>query len=343
MMKQLLVVLLIGVFLFGCFGIGESPKNTTQQGNLSVDNSTNQISVIIGKQKNQTVVGVGGKENNLTGPENTAKIEFENAPEKPLGIYFIDVGGAITHGNAILIKKGGFTMLVDAGPVENSGRVVDFLKGKGVNTVDVLVSTNADPRNYGGITKIADNFAIQSFWWGGNDFNDKNYAQVISRVKGIAKEVKVVEEGNGITIDGIQFQVLNPPKKRFNDINNDAVVIKVTNGQFSTLLTSGIQIGAQGKIANEQADAIRSKVMLAPYYGTGAGTNAISIFLLAVKPEAVIITGSADDSVENGASRAPFKRIMTQYNISWYETYVNGTFRIFNDGTNIYSIQNVSS
>ncbi len=339
-MKKILLILVISILLFGCFGIGGQtpPQNVT---NNSVVNTTNttHITIIIGKQKNETIVGPA-PDNQTVQPSLP---EYENAPQKSMGIYFMDVATSTEHGNAILIKKGGFNVLVDAGPADTIANTINFLKAHGVYDISILISTNADSRNYGGINSLADNFPIQSFWWNGEDFNDSSYSATVQKVRGVAKEVKIVGQGDEFFIDGIDFKVLNPPAVKFSDLNNDALVLKVTNGDFSTLITSQIQGGAQNKLVNEQKDAIASNVLEAPYYGTGAGTSGINLFLLTVKPKEIVMTGSIDDSVVNGNSRQPFRNILKEYMIPYYQTFTNGTIRITNDGSSVFGIQNISS
>ncbi|MFZ5500454.1 MAG: hypothetical protein ACOY58_00885, partial [Candidatus Micrarchaeota archaeon] len=83
-------------------------------------------------------------------------------------------------------------------------------------------------------------------------------------------------------------------------------------------------------------------VMQAPYYGVGVGTSTIGLLLLAVEPEDVIITGSSDESAANGGSRDPFKRLMDQYGIAWYESYRDSGLKVTSDGTD-YVIQPIGA
>ena len=122
--------------------------------------------------------------------------------------------------------------------------------------------------------------------------------------------------------------------------NNDAIVLRVTDRNFSILLTSGIQTGAQGKLISEKRNLIRADIIQAPYYGVGAGTSSIGLFLITAKPKTMIITGGSDETAANGGSRDPYKRLMLEHNITWYETYVNGTVRIVSTGQN-YSIDSL--
>ena len=147
-MRGILVIILMGMLLMGCTNPPEKGANGSQNNVTNATNKTNQtapVQIIIGPQKNQTT------EQNVTPPtpnvtaNGSAGPEYRNDPNQPLGIYFIDVSDIGLHGDAILIKKGDLDVLVDAGPAENAGKVVDLLRSKGVDDVDVLISTNADP------------------------------------------------------------------------------------------------------------------------------------------------------------------------------------------------------
>ncbi len=337
MRLAVLACAVMALVLFGCLEPEpEQPPNEFVQ--LNGTNQSNQtVTIVVGPQQNQTMGG-----NTTTppapGPEQPAIPEYEETPNATLGVYFIDVGSEGLHGNAVLIKKGGMTVLVDAGPAENAGRVVDFLTAKGVGEIELLISTTADPRDYGGINAVADHARVESFWWNGETFDDPAYAAIVSRMASAPGGSAIVGRGNVTVLNGVKLEVLNPPPARFSDRNNDAIVLRVSDRNFSVLLTSNVQTGAQGRLISEQGNQIRTQVLQAPYYGVGAGTGQIGIFLINAKPQTVIITGSSDESAANGGSRDPFKTLMGQYNISWYENYANGTLRITSDGSS-YSVQ----
>lgn len=334
---SLLAILTAVILFLGCTSGPQPEENKTNDTNQTVP----PVKIITGEQKNQT------NEANFTQPPPEEppppppeELEYEYKPDQQFGVYFIDVGGPTLHGNAVLIKKGDLDVLVDAGSAEKGSKVVDFLNAHNVDDIEVLISTDADPRNYGGINTVADNFRIENFWWGDDSFGDQNYSDIVGRMVNSTKDVKKVERGYSMDLNGMLFEVLNPQPapNRFDDINNDAVVIRITDRNFSLLLTSGIQTGPQGKLISEQPNKIKNKIIQAPYYGVGAGTSNIGIFLITAKPELMIITGSSDDSAINGGSREPYKKLMTQYGILWNETYNNGTLRITSDGQ-IYDIR----
>ncbi len=336
---KILIGLLAILLLFGCVGEREPVINETNE-----SEGPPPVTIIIEEQQNQTTEGEGvpeePTEENETEISTDATYEYE--PDLPFGIFFIDIAGKTEHGNSILIKKGDLDILIDAGPKEKGNEVVDFLNSRSVDDIELLISTNADPRNYGGIETVIENFEIEHFWWNGGTFGDQEYILLTDEIKESVKEHEIVEEGFSKEYNGIQIEIIGPPMAKFDDINNDAIVTKLTNGNTTILLLSGLQKGGVQKLTNEKSAEIKAQIIQAPYYGLGEGTKDITLFLLAAKPEVMIITGSADDSPANGGSREPYIRAMEQHGIAWNTTYDNGTLRVTSDGSD-YIIQNVSS
>jgi competence protein ComEC len=340
-MRHVAIVLAI-ILLFGCTGGGNNPPPSNVTNKTNQTNST-PIQIIIGNQTNQTTATNITEEQNQTQLPPPKDLDYPYDAEKQLGVYFIDVGSPGEHGDAILVKKGDFNMLVDAGPADEGQKVADFLKNHDVDQIQILVSTNADPRHYGGIQTVASQLGVQQLWWSGYDENDQAYASLIHDVGNKTRKVQIINDGFNMDLDGMNVSVLNPPpSSNFNDANNDAIVLRIVDRNFSILLTSGIQTGAQGNLNNQKPDLIKTKVMQAPYYGVGAGTSNIGLFLVTAKPETVVISGSSDETAANGGSREPFERLMKEYGIAWYANYVNGTIRVSTDGQN-YSVNELGA
>jgi competence protein ComEC len=57
---------------------------------------------------------------------------------RALSVSFIDVG----QGDGVLVQAGGENYLIDAGRAEEGPNVVDFLRGRGVVSLDGIVVTN---------------------------------------------------------------------------------------------------------------------------------------------------------------------------------------------------------
>lgn len=325
--------LLLGILLiFGCIDFGGQPANETGK----------NVSVIISvePQKNVTVVINETKppENQTTMPEEWKGPTYRYDPSANLGVYFIDACDyeAGRHAAAILVKKGDFDMLIDAGSAY-SGVVVDFLKTRGVDDIDVLASTAEDSGRYGGLKKVADEFEIEEFWWGGQATTSA-YREATDYVMAKAKNSSIVSSGYKRELNGIKTEVLNPSVLT-NDIYNDAIVLRAEDRGKIFLFLSDTLGGAQTYLANNQNEKIKCDIMEAPYYGLGSGTAVIGVFLQTAKPGTVVINGCSDETAEKeGSTRLPFKRLMDQYGISYLETYKKGTIK-----ATVVELNNVSS
>jgi beta-lactamase superfamily II metal-dependent hydrolase len=339
-MKRIIVIMLVFGFLFGCIGEEQPPV-------VPEENLTNETEIVveIEPQENITIVENETEEEPPEEPENVTEIitpVYSEDLEANTGIYFLDACnyGNGDHGAAIFIRKGDFDVLIDAGGTATSGRIVDWLKLRRVDDIDILVSTAADDRRYGGIPDVLDEFEVEEFWWGGDTFSDQAYSAVVEKATQKAKKTRVVERGYRRELNGIMFEALNPKPERFDDVNNDAVVLKLTDRGMVLLLSGNIQTGGQGDLINNLASEIRDiDVMEAPYYGVGAGTANIALFLQATYPGYMIIEGCSDETLEvEGSTRNPFKRVMEQeqYRVEYLETYDEGTVRVMVEETGYY-------
>ncbi len=320
-MSRLLFLLLGMLLIFGCIDLGGQPANETGK-NISV-------TINVEPQKNVTVIINETKppENQTTAPEEWKGPTYRYDPSANLGVYFIDACDyeAGQHATAILVKKEDLDMLIDAGS-QHSGAVVDFLKTRGVDDIDVLVSTAEDSGRYGGLKKVADEFGVEEFWWSGQATTSA-YREAVDYVMAKAKNSSIVSYGYKRELNGIKTEVLNPPVLT-KDVYNDAVVLRVEDRGKIFLFLSDTLGGAQSYMANNQKEKIKCNVMEAPYYGLGSGTAVIGVFLQTAKPGTVVINGCSDETAEKeGSTRLPFKRLMGQYGISYLETYKNGTVK----------------
>jgi competence protein ComEC len=93
--------------------------------------------------------------------------------------------------------------------------------------------------------------------------------------------------------DGVQIEVLHPgvvpASERFND---HSVVLRVTLGEISFLLTGDIEAGVeQGLVAH--SSALAATVLKVPHHG--GDTSSSQAFLEAVDPQVAVISVGADN------------------------------------------------
>ena len=61
-------------------------------------------------------------------------------------------------------------MLIDGGPsVADNNTVVQLLRSKNIEILDVLVLTHPHLDHYGGLIPVLNHFSVKEFWWNGED------------------------------------------------------------------------------------------------------------------------------------------------------------------------------
>lgn len=286
MLKKLGALFAVLLLLAGCGGDGGNLLDGEEAGAGEEADTGGQEYISI---ENGTSAQIS--EGEVEEEEVYPAIEYEEAVNENLFVYFISVGYGDTQGDAILVKKGDFDMVVDGGPVAKKYDVVNFLLGKGVDDIEVLVSTHDDPEHSGGLAYIGEQFRVGEVWR--PEEGSEAYGQML---EGINAEngVKYMGLGNERIFNGMHVTVVNPivGGERFFDTDNDGIVLRIEDRGFCTLLTGDIDSGAQTKVL---MDSEPCEVVQAPWHGMSEGLYSLDFLFDTLEPEAFVISGSSSD------------------------------------------------
>ena len=251
-----------------------------------------------------------------------------NADSFPLSVHFIDVG----CGDSILIKCGDRTALIDTGNFSLNGKAEYYLKHSGINKLDLFVATHTDSDHIGDFSSIADNFEIDNLWISNCCVDkksaltdaEKSFFEKISEknINIIYPECKTYPFGNA------ELQVLSPSKK-YDDDNDNSLVIKLKYKNVSYLFTGDSEEKAETEMLNNHTD-LNSTVLKVSHHGSGNATT--QKFLNAVSPEYAII--SAGDENKYLPNRKTVDRLKNS-GAEILRTDRNGNIIIATDGNDI--------
>jgi len=236
-----------------------------------------------------------------------------------LRISFLDVG----NGDAIFLEfpKGG-TMLIDGGEglgANVGGKTVSrFLGSEGVNKIDVVVATHPHTDHIGGLVTALKNFKVRFFIDNGDSEANPLYKECQDLVKQRGIKRFVVKEGDSIEgFDETGILVLNPPAKKFYDLNNDSLVLKLKYRNFSALFCADIKEDAARNLLLTQYKELPSTLLKVPHHGGNMGDAAFG-FIESVGPGIAIV--SLGNREVNNDILSALKKLKTRI----YQTNKNG-------------------
>lgn len=262
-------------------------------------------------------------------PGTSTKQPQKRETSVALSIRVLDVG----QGDAILIQTPQQSILVDTGDVGTKGKLVSYIKQAGISVLDKVVLTHAHADHLGGMAEVLANFPVKQVYDAGYAATTAMYRNHLTTVQKKKIPFAVLRAGGEIDLgDGIFLKVLAPEetfiKGSDSDVNNSSVVLKLTYGTFSMLLTGDVEEESETRMVKRFGTALKSQILKSPHHGSR--TSSSSAFLKAVAPEAVVISVG-----ENNDYHHPHPSTMKRYQaakMKIYRTDKNGTVTVTSDG-----------
>jgi competence protein ComEC len=208
-----------------------------------------------------------------------------------LRVDILDVG----HGDSILVRTpSGNAFLVDGGTqAAGRSRVIPFLRHEGLRTLDAVVVTHPDEDHLGGVLPVIQQVRVKRLLTNGavDDTMTFRALQDAVRRRGIPHETVQA----GMSLDGpsgVHIEVLHPPcgfvPGTVGSSNDNSVVLKLTNGLVSILLTGDLEEeGLPWLLAS--GESLRATVLKVPHHGSRLG-DAGAQFFEVVHPRVAIVS-----------------------------------------------------
>ena len=279
-----------------------------------------------------------------------------------LKISMLNIG----HGDAVLIRTGKQTILIDSANVTKHTELVRELEKLSVTKIDKLILTHPHIDHIGGAKMLMnpskkdlnaypylEKISVAKVY-------DNGVAHVSKTYKGYmetARDKKIPRQAlkAGDTLDlgnGVKFKVISPTaefvdfinvgdydkKDRANRMNNTSIVGKLTYKNFSMMFTGDCEKESEAKIlANNKEKDLKCDVLKSGHHGIN--TSSSKKFVAAINPSCVLVSAgySEKDGVEVGF---PQLKVLQKYLAAGVDaknifcTRFNGTITLTSDGKN---------
>ena len=151
-----------------------------------------------------------------------------------------------------------------------------------------------------------------------------------ARAQRLGARVVQLEEGQRFTVGGAQFEVLAPPIDQAplkTPHNNDSLVLRITHGRHSLLLTGDIERQIEWRLLGE-GRLSHIDVLKVPHHGSR--TSSTPEFLNAVRPAFALISAGFANSFGN-PHRDVLERL-TERHAAVFRTDLWGRVSVRTDG-----------
>ncbi len=214
-----------------------------------------------------------------------------------LHVYVLDVG----QGDAILVvTPRGRQVLVDGGPDPRTTlTALGQRLAPGDRGLDAVVVTHLDSDHAGGLIGVLDRYDADIVMEGAASSGSALFRQWESVLAQREHPRVRVQAGHRIELgSGVVMEVLHPPAGRIpsridGNANNLSVVMRVTYGEISFLLTGDVEQDVERYLVDDRGEELRSDVLKVAHHGSQSSTS--SVFLRAVNPQSAVVSAGSEN------------------------------------------------
>lgn len=254
--------------------------------------------------------------------------------EASFEITMLDVG----QGLSLLIQADGEYMIYDGGGRSYSSYVVSYLKKHGIDSLKYMAVSHYDEDHINGLVGVLNTTEVETALTPDYEADSKIYQSFRSMLKENGADEEHPVAGDSYSLGDADIEVLSPAKYTGDDENDESMVIKVTYGDFSCLITGDAEKNAEEQMLYNDMD-VSADLYVAGHHGSASSSG--REFVKAVSPDYVFISVGADNSYGH-----PAQETLDTFNalgIKIFRTDLQGEVTCSSDGANYwFSTDNVS-
>ena len=225
-----------------------------------------------------------------------------NIIQKPLKIYFVDVG----QGDCTLIQTPtNKNILIDGGGSEfgnfdvGESILLPYLLDRRITTIDYMLISHTDSDHISGLFAIIENLNVKNIIISKQGENSANLKTLNQLVKDKNIKITIAKNGDYIHIDKYSYlEILFPEDELIKDnvLNNNSIVTKFHYENFSMLFTGDIEEVAENRICEMYEDTNKLNATILKVAHHGSKTSSTEKFLELVNAKIAFIGVGANNN-----------------------------------------------
>jgi competence protein ComEC len=251
-------------------------------------------------------------------------------------VHYINVGQSVS---TLVVGPTGETMLIDTGHYNDDGEhVLQYLQRHGITRLDHLVVSHNDADHIGGNAAVIEYFETEGDGVGavydpGIAASTQTYSRYLDAVEEHDVTLYETREGDTIQFEGVDVSVLGPPEPYLEGEarNENSIVLKLTYGETSFLLTGDAEDDQEAYLVEEYGSQLQATVLKAGHHGSSSSTS--GELLDAAQPKAVIISSAYDS--QYGHPHEEVLQRLADRSLPAYWTATHGDIVLVSDGSGV--------
>jgi len=261
---------------------------------------------------------------------------FSDSISQNLHVHFLDVGQADC---ALVQTPSGKSLLIDAGNIEDAGKIISYLENQYITRLDVVVGTHPHADHVGGMAQVIRKLDIGDIYMPYATNNTVTFPDLLMAIKDKGLKVSTAKAGVRIDLDpALEIMFLAPNSDTYGDPNNYIAVLKITHKRSSFLLTGDAGIVSEEEMLRSRVD-FKADVLKVAHHGSSSSSS--DGFLENVSSKYAVISVGSGNNYGHPAKDTLDR--LARYNVEVFRTDVDGTIIISSDGEKIRVEKQASS
>lgn len=223
------------------------------------------------------------------GPDLPAYTEEAPLPGETARLQLIDVG----QGLGLLVQSRGEAMLIDGGGGRASSKTVALLKARGIARLKYLAVTHYDEDHMGGAVGALAAVGADAVLGPDYEKDGRTFRSLLRHVQEAGLSVIHPAPGSEYTLGALRITVLGPLGGPHPLENDDSLVLRLTDGKNSLLVTGDAEAAAEAELAGRWGSALQSDIYVIGHHG--GSTSSTDVLLAAVRPRHLLLSCGADN------------------------------------------------
>ncbi len=204
-------------------------------------------------------------------------------------IVFLDVG----EGDAIYIRCGKESMLVDGGSPEYSQHIYSFLKNREITDLKYVVCTHAHDDHVGGLAAALNYAKGERFFCPSEVGESRAFDSFLKYVDQQGGTIEHPQVGDVWKLGDADITVIGPIHVGAENLNNDSIVLKIVYGVTTFILTGDAEIIEEDEILAYNKN-LKCDVLKVGHHGSDTSTS--DEWVNALSPKNAVISVGIDNT-----------------------------------------------